>query len=74
MNFTLLPDQRLAKGMERLSVTYSAFDLRGSRKISGNVAMPKTVMATIANYVHSEKEIDMDKQRKMVERFGATVQ
>jgi len=67
-----MPDQKMAQGMERLSVVYSAFDLRGSRKISSNVAMPKTVMATIANYVHSEKEIDMSKQRKMVEMFSVS--
>lgn len=53
INFMLHLDNEMAEALYPLSPHMSVFDLREPRKVSSNLSMPKPVVSTIANWMHS---------------------
>lgn len=59
MNFTLHLDQDLTRAAQRLAPHHSLFDFDEARKISGNLFIPKQVVATVGNAMRYASKIDM---------------
>lgn len=53
LNFTLSLDSVIEDRLIPLQPHNSAFELTSPGEISGNPALPKTVVATTANWLHS---------------------
>lgn len=60
LNGTLSLDNHTAEELRKLAPHMSAFDLNEPRAVSKNLAMPKPVVATIANWVHSAQASQVD--------------
>jgi hypothetical protein len=52
LNGTLSLDTLTTEELKKLAPHKSTFDLNDPRKVSKNLSMPKTVVATIANWMH----------------------
>lgn len=55
LNFTLPLDEDLTSLLKELEPHKSCFELDKPRTISGNLSVPKTVVATISNWMHTEE-------------------
>ena len=69
LNFTLTLDDNLSELFKHLQPHKSAFELDKPKTISGNMSMPKTVVATISNWMHS----DVPDSTQMSSEFLASV-
>lgn len=58
LNATLCLDEWTTEQLRFLAPHMSVFDLNAPRQVSKNLSMPKPVVATIANYIHREEEVD----------------
>lgn len=68
MNGMLALDNMTAEAMRNLAPHKSTFDLNAPRAVSRNLSMPKPVVSTIANFIHSPEEPpDAEKIRRMSE-------
>lgn len=56
LNFSLAIDQFMENGYGNLDPYMSSFDMGKPRTMSDNMAMPKPVVATIANWIGYEQE------------------
>ena len=74
INFTLSLDNYTTDALKALSPHKSVFGLDEPREVSSNLAMPKPVVATIANWVHSYTTNDIDpvKAERMVKLLVTT--
>lgn len=54
LNVTLSLDNEVALALRALAPHMSVFDLNAPRKVSRSLAMPKPVISTIANWLHSD--------------------
>jgi hypothetical protein len=67
LNFTPCLDVHTTQELRGLAPFMSAFGLDSPRKVSSNLAQPKPVIATTANFVHdSDLEFDQVKLQKML--------
>lgn len=73
MSFTLMLDRKMEIGCSRLATHYNAFSLDAPLSISSNLAMPKTVIATFANWIYyADKEApDPAKRARMQSLLSA---
>lgn len=64
LNFTMTLDNSLTKHFRHLDPHKSCFELDKPKTISGNLSVPKTVVATISNWMHSDikEPTNMDPQ------------
>lgn len=69
MNGVLCIDNKLAKEWEKLSPYNTIFELTSPRKMAGNNAISKPVISTIANWLASPVETDIEKQKLMRDLF-----
>lgn len=69
LNGTLSLDNHTAEELRKLAPHMSTFDLNDPRAVSKNLAMPKPVVATIANWVHFPHEDAADPEK--LARMGA---
>lgn len=60
LNGTLSLDLLTAEELVKLAPHMSTFDLNDPRRVSKNLSMPKPVVSTIANWMHSNHEEDID--------------
>lgn len=60
MNFTLHLDQELTQAAQRLAPHHSLFDFDTPRKVSGNLFIPKQVVATIGNAMRYASKVSTD--------------
>lgn len=58
LNFTLPLDNELTELLKDLQPHKSCFELDEPKTISGNLSVPKTVVATISNWMHSSHNED----------------
>lgn len=67
LNGTLSLDNYVSEELEKLAPHMSVFDLNAPRSVSKNLSMPKPVVATIANWMHSmhDRPLDQEKLAKM---------
>lgn len=63
LNFTLTLDHELTNELRNLDPHKSCFELTKPYSISGNLSVPKTVVATISNWMHGDEvgQTSMDK-------------
>lgn len=69
LNFTLTLDEKLTELIKDLKPHKSCFELDRPRSISNNLSIPKTVVATISNWMHS----DIDEREVMDADFIKSV-
>ena len=62
-------DEYVNNYLKRLAGYKSTFGLDAPRKVSGNLAMPKPVTATIANWLEGTEEDQEDTDPAAVERM-----
>lgn len=74
MNFTLALDEFVAEHFRHLAPHKSTFDLNDPLEVSGDLGMPKPVVSTFANWLHSEPEhvADPNKLALMESLFETT--
>lgn len=66
LNVTLSLDGWTAEHLESLAPHKSVFNLDKPRQVSRNLSIPKTVVSTIAAFIHDPYiECDLDKQKQM---------
>lgn len=65
LNVTLTLDEWTANELEALAPHKSVFNLDQPRVVSRNLSMPKPVVATISNFIHSKLEVDDQKMKQM---------
>jgi hypothetical protein len=63
LNGTLSLDNYVSEELEKLAPHMSVFDLNAPRSVSKNLSMPKPVVATIANWMHSMKDRPLDQEK-----------
>ncbi len=66
LNGTLSLDNYTANELEALAPHKSVFDLNAVKKVSVNLSMPKPVVATIANWISANEDIDQVKYDRML--------
>jgi hypothetical protein len=67
LNGTLSLDHWTTEELRALAPHKSVFDLNAPRQVSKNLSMPKPVVATIANGIHSPEPHDAAKQQRMAQ-------
>lgn len=55
LNFMLILDNDLSNELRHLDPHKSAFELDQPRTVSGNMSIPKTAVATMSNWIHSDE-------------------
>lgn len=58
LNFTLSLSNDLSEQFRHLDPHKSAFDIDKPKTLSSNLAIPKSVIATISNWLHDEDSND----------------
>ena len=69
INCMLFLDNLVTDEMKHLAPHKSVFDLNEPRQVSGNLAMPKPVVATVSNWLHSLEQTDPVKLVRMEELY-----
>ena len=70
--FSIAVDQKVEKELKYLAPHMSAFGMNSPRVISDNLAMPKPVVSTIANWLDNiDATPDEGKLEKMRQLLGA---
>lgn len=64
MNLTLCLDNVTADQAEPLAPHKNIMDIHNPRKLSGIAAIPKQVVSTVANWLHSEEGTSMTVEQK----------
>lgn len=59
----------MTNDLRHLAPHKSTFDLNEPRIVSGSLAMPKPVVASISNWLHSTEEVDKQKLLRMNELY-----
>ena len=71
MNLTLCLDNVTADQAEPLAPHKNIMDIHNPRKLSGIAAIPKQVVSTVANWLHSEEDtVTTDEQRAFMSRIA----
>lgn len=70
INCTVALDEKMADGLRHLDPHKSVFNFESPRQVSGNLAMPKPVVASISNWFHSPEAIDVAKLPLMEELYA----
>lgn len=65
LNLTLSLDAWTTDRLKALAPHKSVFGLNAPREVSGNLSMPKPVIASIANFMSSEIDVDPVKLQRM---------
>ena len=69
LNFTLSLDNYIADNLEALAPHKSVFDLNAPRHVSQNLAIPKTVIASMSNFLslvdHYPDPIKLERMREL---------
>jgi hypothetical protein len=63
MNLTLCLDNVTADQAEPLAPHKNIMDIHNPRKLSGIAAIPKQVVSTVANWLHSDESMLMNDQQ-----------
>lgn len=69
LNFSIAIDNKMAKMWEALYPHKNVFVLNNPREISGNISIPKPVVATISNFVSSQRGYTFTQEQ--IDRFNA---
>lgn len=69
INCMLMLDNFMANEMRHLAPHKSVFDLNEPYAVSGNLAMPKPVVASISNFIHYDLPPDEGKLAMMEELY-----
>lgn len=64
MNLTLCLDNVTADQAEPLAPHKNIMDIHNPRKLSGIAAIPKQVVSTVANWLHSQEDTPMTVEQK----------
>jgi hypothetical protein len=69
LQFTIMIDQVIEKGMEDLAPHMSAFGLRNPREIADIMSMPKPVVSTISNWMEAPMGIPDPNKLEVMKRL-----
>lgn len=69
LNCTLSLDNEVAERLSPLAPHKSVFDLNSPREVSTNLSIPKTVVGTLSQWIHSVEYIDPVKLSKMEQLY-----